>query len=68
MPDNFRVLDVAVDALQANLNGQTEPWLVLHWDFYLAGSERRVTMVMVRAQVPTMEMPAGFDPRRLRRN
>ena len=68
MSDNFRVLDVSVAELQANLNAQTEPWLILQWDFYSKGEERRVTMVMMRSQLPTVNLQQGFDPRILRRN
>ena len=67
MAYNFRVLDVWVDELEANLNAFEEPWLVLHWDFYWKGVERRVTVVMVKLSPQAVPLPPGFDPRILRR-
>ncbi len=68
MADNWRVVDWAVDELQAQLNAITEAWLILHWDFYVEGGRRRVTVVMVKASPQAVPLPPDFDPRRLRRN
>ena len=68
MADNFRVIDVWVDDLQANLNAIEEPRLILHWDFYWKGEERRVTVVMLKVSPQAVPLPPGFDPRILRRN
>lgn len=68
MADNFRVLDVSVDELQANLNTIDEPWLILQWDFYAELGKRRVTVVMMKVSPATVPLPPGFDPRIVRRN
>jgi hypothetical protein len=68
MADNFRVVDWAVDELQANLNAIDEPWLILHWHFYVSFEQRRVTVVMVKTSPQAVPLPLDFDPRRLRRN
>ncbi len=68
MADNWRVVDWAVDELQANLNTISEPWLILHWHFYAELGKKRVTVVMVKAPAPTIDLPPGFDPLRSRRN
>jgi hypothetical protein len=68
MADNFRVLDVRVDELAANLNAlDKEPYQILSQDYYSKGEERRVTVLLVRAQLQ-VQVPPGFDPRRMSRN
>jgi hypothetical protein len=68
MADYFKVLDVRVDELQANLNADTQPWLIVHLHYYRKGEERRATLVMVKVPPPSIELPPGLDPRLLRRN
>ncbi len=68
MPDNWKVVDWAVDELQENLNAIRDAWLILHWDFYAAPGSRRVTVVMVKQPPPAVDLPPGFDPLRFRRN
>lgn len=68
MADNFRVLDVAVGELAANLNAlSSDPWAILSQDYYSKGDERRVTVLLVRPQMQ-VQLPPGFDPRRMSRN
>lgn len=68
MADNFRVLDVRVDELAANLNSLSDdPWAIVSQDYYGPNDGRRVTVLLVRAR---LHAPAGMpiDPRILRRN
>lgn len=67
MADNFRVLDVRVDELAANLNAlSSDPWAIVSQDYYSNGDERRVTVLLVRPQMQVQLSP-GFDPRKLSR-
>jgi hypothetical protein len=66
--DNFRVLDVRVDELAANLNAlDKEPYQIVSQDYYWKGEERRVTVLLVRPQMQ-VQIPPGFDPRKMNRN
>jgi len=66
MADNFKVLDVRVDELAANLNAVAEHFGPMVWNFYDRGAERRVTVVMGRVQVQAVAFPTNFDPRKIR--
>lgn len=68
MADNFKVLDCRIDELQANLNAAAEQWSGLVWGFYDRGEERRISVVMVRTQGVPVQLPPGFDPRKLTRS
>lgn len=68
MADNIRVLDCRVDELQANLNSAAGEWLGQVWNFYDRGEERRVTVVMGRMLPQPVQLPPGFDPRKMRSN
>ena len=68
MADNFRVLDVRVEELAANLNALSDdPWQVVSQDYYGPDHARRVTVLLTR---PQNQVAVGMpiDPRLLRRN
>lgn len=68
MADNFRVLDVGVDELAANLNALSDdPWAIVSQDYYSQDGRRRVTVLLVK---PRLQAPISMpvDPRLLRRN
>jgi len=68
MADNFKVLDVRVDELAANLNALSDdPWIITSQDYYSENGVRRVTILLMR---PPRQMASGMpiDPRLLRRN
>ena len=68
MADTWRVLDCRIDELQANMNLiDKEPWQMISQDYYHQDGVRRVT-VLFRKPVTEVQLPAGFDPRLLRRN
>ncbi len=68
MADNIHVLDCRIDELAANLNALAEDFAPVVWDFYYRREERRVTVVMGKLQVPTVQVPPNFDPRKIRQN
>ena len=68
MADHFRVLDVRVDELAANLNVLSDdPWLIVSQDYYSEKGVRRVSVLLMR---PPRQVASGMpiDPRLLRRN
>lgn len=68
MSDNFRVLDVSVAELAANLNALSDdPWVIVSQDYYLVDGVRRVTVLLLRARMQ-VAVEGAIDPRRLRRN
>lgn len=68
MADNFRVLDVAVDELAANLNSLDDTWGVLTQNYYDRGEVRRVTVLLGKVRPMPINLPPGFDPYRRTRN
>jgi hypothetical protein len=68
MADNFRVLDVAVGELAANLNALSDdPWVIISQAYYTRHDERRVTVLLAHARTQlSTGMPV--DPRRIPRN
>ena len=68
MADNFKVLDVRVDELAANLNAMSDdPWVVIDKDYYSQDGIRRVTVLLARARTQVAQ-GIPVDPRVLRRN
>jgi len=68
MADNFKVLDVRVDELAANLNALSDdPWGIVSQDYYFTNEVRRVTVLLVRGR-PQVATGMPIDPRLMRRN
>ncbi len=68
MTDNFKVLDVRVDELAANLNALLDdPWGIVSQDYYSQDGVRRVTVLLLKAR-PQVAAGMPIDPRLLRRN
>ncbi len=68
MADNFKVLDVLVDELAANLNALSDdPWGIVSQDYYFKNEVRRVTVLLVRGR-PQVAAGMPIDPRLMRRN
>ncbi len=68
MADKFKVLDVRVDELAANLNAfSDDPWGIVSQDYYSQDGVRRVTMLLVKAR-PQVAAGMPIDPRLLRQN
>lgn len=66
MADNFRVLDVRVDELAANLNAlYDEPWVIVSQDYYFDDGLRMVTVLLMRMR-PQVAVGTPIDPRILR--
>ncbi len=68
MADHFKVLDVRVGELAANLNALSDdPWAIVSQDYYSEDGVRRVTVLLVRAR-PQVATGMPIDPRLIRRS
>ncbi len=68
MVARFKVLDVRVDELAANLNALSDdPWGIISQDYYSQDGVRRVSVLLVKAQ-PQVATGMPIDPRLMRRN
>ncbi len=68
MKDSFKVLDVRVDELAANLNALSDdPWGLVSQDYYSTNEGRRVTVLLVKGR-PQVVAGMPIDPRLMRRN